>query len=55
VQYYLHGYSTDIFPTVTAVNISMPFYLCAWGSSTSNVIQRTDKLGLLIMSTPRIG
>jgi hypothetical protein len=31
VQSYLHGYSANIYPTVTAVNTSMPFYLCAWG------------------------
>ncbi len=55
VQYYLHGYSTDISPTVTAVNTSIPFFMCAWGASTYNVIQKTDKLGLMIVSTPRVG
>jgi len=55
VQSYLHGYSLDIYPTVTAVNASMPFFMCAWGNSTYNTIQRTDKLGLVVMSTPRVG
>jgi hypothetical protein len=55
VQSYLHGFSLDIYPTVTAVNASIPFFMCSWGSSTYNSIQKTDKLGFVVMSTPRVG
>ena len=40
VQSYLHGFSADVFPTVVAVNITIPFFLCGWGASTYNVIQK---------------
>lgn len=55
VQYYLHGYSTDLYPTVTAVNTTLPFFLCAWGTNTYNLIQKTAKLGLMVVATPRVG
>lgn len=55
IQSYLHGFSLDIYPTVVAVNASLPFFTCAWGNNTYNAIQKTDKLGLIVMSTPRVG
>lgn len=55
VESYLHGYSADVYPTVTAVNSTIPFFMCSWGANTSNVIQRTDRLGMMIVSTPKVG
>lgn len=55
VQNYLHGYSTDIFPTVATVNTTLTYFLCAWGTSNYNIVSRTDKLQYMIVSTPRVG
>lgn len=54
IQYYLHGFNQTAFPTVAAVNGSIPFFMCVWGPASYNSIQRTDKLGLNVVSTPRV-
>jgi hypothetical protein len=54
VQSFLHTHNQNMYPTVTAVKDSLPFFLCSWGSSTSNTILKTEKLGFNIVSTPKI-
>jgi hypothetical protein len=55
VQSFLSDYNPNTSPTVTAVNSTIPFYMCAWNANDSNYLQRSYRYGMTVVSTPRIG